>query len=426
MKQFKEINFYVLPLIATNLLQIVIGQFSLAIATNNSKEVLSAISVIQNFLFAFGGILGAFSLAFNILGSRAAAEKSEKKLQDLIKSSLLLDFIIGGAFLLVALIFGSGILELIYGFKRELLSIASLYLAVMSPYILLTLLMFLFSNLLKIEHKTSHIFVINTLSGIIELLLCYFLVPKIGIIGAGISTILSLLFIITVYFIDVKKLVISAVKERSTSKKTLLKLGFPLTIQEIFESVIFILVFDALMSRQGLQTLSIYAIVTQLFSIIRLPAYMYGGAVSVFLPEVRKEKREKPFIYMISSCSLIFYLLLGGLALLFSSLFVQLFLHSPNSQTQLSLHPYLEITIFTMIFTSIYEISKTYLQSSDNENFVVSRTIIVNIISVLVLVFLQITQKQSYANLFLIYGLNLLILSLIFTHRMKKRGNVRV
>lgn len=419
-KQFKEINLYVLPLIATNLLQVIIGQFSLAIATNNSKEILSAISVIQNFLFAFGGILGAFSLAFNILGSRAAAEGQEKKFKNLIKSSFYLDCLIGGVFFVVSILFGSIILHVVYGFHGNLLSTASLYLAIMSPYIFLTLLMFLFSNLLKIERKTSHIFFINTASGLVELGLCYILVPHFGIIGAGIAAILSLIFIVAIYFWDIKLLMLSAMKEHVNSRKVLLKLGLPLAVQEIFESVIFIVIFDAFMSRLGLRVLSIYAIVLQLFSIVRLPAYMYGGATAVFIPEARKNNRVKSFILILSGSSMLLYLILGGLASKFSGVFASLFLHSGGG---LSLHPYLEITILLMVFSPLYEISKTFLQSSDCEKFVVTCTVVINILCVLILIGFQFAKKQSYASLFSVYGLNLLILSVIFIGKMKKIGN---
>lgn len=58
MSYSKEVNRYVFPLIATNIAQLLINQLSLHFAVNDSSVALSGISVIQNFLFAFGGILG--------------------------------------------------------------------------------------------------------------------------------------------------------------------------------------------------------------------------------------------------------------------------------------------------------------------------------------------------------------------------------
>lgn len=98
MSYSKEVNRYVFPLIATNIAQLLINQVSLHFAVNNLSVALSGISVIQNFLFAFGGILGAFSLSFNIKGARAFADNDKKTFKDLLKSSFLLDVMIGVLF----------------------------------------------------------------------------------------------------------------------------------------------------------------------------------------------------------------------------------------------------------------------------------------------------------------------------------------
>ena len=49
MSYSKEVNRYVFPLVATNLVQVLIGQISLHFAVDNSNAALSGISVIQNF-----------------------------------------------------------------------------------------------------------------------------------------------------------------------------------------------------------------------------------------------------------------------------------------------------------------------------------------------------------------------------------------
>ena len=105
MSYSKEVNRYVFPLIATNIAQLLINQLSLHFAVNDSSVALSGISVIQNFLFDFGGILGAFSLSFNIKGAQAFAENDKKHFKDLFKSSLLLDVVIGASFLVLCVVF---------------------------------------------------------------------------------------------------------------------------------------------------------------------------------------------------------------------------------------------------------------------------------------------------------------------------------
>ena len=249
MSYSKEVNRYVFPLIATNIAQLLINQLSLHFAVNDSSVALSGISVIQNFLFDFGGILGAFSLSFNIKGAQAFAENDKKHFKDLFKSSLLLDVVIGASFLVLCVVFRKSFLRLFYGFSGELLGLSTLYLVIMSPYILLTLLTFLLTNVLKVEKKTKPIFWIGLVSSLLDVVMNYYLVLIFGVKGAAISAITSLFLVVLAYFYLVHDVIFEALKSQSTCKKELILFGIPLTIQAIFESVLFIMAFDALMGR---------------------------------------------------------------------------------------------------------------------------------------------------------------------------------
>ncbi|QIM46075.1 sodium transporter [Streptococcus ruminicola] len=410
MSYSKEVNRYVFPLIATNIAQLLINQLSLHFAVNDSSVALSGISVIQNFLFAFGGILGAFSLSFNIKGARAFAENDDQRFKDLLKSSLLLDIIIGVSFLLICLVFGKSFLRLFYGFSGDLLRLSSLYLVIMSPYILLTLLTFLLTNVLKVEKKTKPIFWIGLVSSLLDVVMNYYLVPILGVKGAAISAITSLLLVVLAYFSLVSGVIFEALKSQSTCKKELILFGIPLTIQEILESVLFIMAFDALMGRQGLKILSIYAVISQLFSMVRLPAYMYAGAVSVFLPQANQKHESKQFMRVIYRNSYLLSAVFAVLVTLCANVFAELL----SSQINTNIIALTAFTMLVMAATPLYESSKMLLQSSHAEKWVVSMTTVVNLLSIAVLLIIQILGLQSYQSLYFIYGLSLVILSILF------------
>lgn len=413
----KRVNKYVFPLIATNIAQLLINQLSLHFAVNNSAVALSGISIIQNFLFAFGGILGAFSLGFNIKGARAYVNNEQSRFQDLLKSSLLLDLIIGFAFLILCLLFGEFFLRHFYGFEGELLRLSSVYLKIMSPYILLTLLTFLLTNLLKVEKKTKPIFGIGVTSSILDVLLNYYLVPLFGIQGAAFSAITSLFLVVLSYTVLVYPVIFKSLSRESTTKLELFKFGIPLTGQEILESVLFIMVFDALMGRQGIDTLAIYAVISQLFSIARMPAFMYSGAVSIFFPESQKRNETKKIMNVIYRNT---YLVSGGFVIIIvlgSNFFAQ-FLSDKITQDIMS------TTLFTMIImgaTPLYETTKMLLQSTDDSKWVLKVTTIINVLSVSLLLLIQVVGFQSYYTLYFVYGLSQLILSYSFLkHQYRK------
>ena len=275
----KEINKFAFPLVLTNIGQVIIGQIALHFAVNNSSIALSGISIIQNLLFAFGGLLGAFSLSFNIKSSKAYSNRQTNRFDDLLKSNLTLDLIIGVAFAVFVIIFGNVILKQLYGFKGQLLSLSTIYLVFMSPYIGLTLLNFSLTNLLMW---------VGLISSLIDVVLNYVLVPQIGIKGAAISTIVSLAFISLSYLFMVYPMILKALSITSTTKFELITFGIPLVGQEILESVLFIMVFDALMSRLGVELLAIYAVISQLLSIVSVPSFVYSTTVSIYLPEAEK------------------------------------------------------------------------------------------------------------------------------------------
>lgn len=74
----KELSSFSLPLLASSLLQLLIGQISFAIVSRLSSSTLSSVNTIDSLLFSIGGILGVLSVAFNMLGSKALGQKDKK------------------------------------------------------------------------------------------------------------------------------------------------------------------------------------------------------------------------------------------------------------------------------------------------------------------------------------------------------------
>lgn len=238
----------------------------------------------------------------------------------------------------------------------------------------------------------------------------YYLVPIFGVKGAAILAITSLFLVVLAYFYLVHDVIFEALKSQSTCKKELILFGIPLTIQEILESVLFIMAFDALMGRQGLKILSIYVVISQLFSMVRLPAYMYAGAVSVFLPQASQKHENKSFMRVIYRNS---YLMSFGFAVIVT-LCANVFANFLSSQINTNIIALTAFTMLVMAATPLYENSKMLLQSCHAEKWVVSMTTVVNLLSIAVLLIIQFLGLKSYQSLYFIYGLSLVILSILF------------
>lgn len=420
----KEIHKFVLPLIAMNLLQMIIGQIALINASRDSIQYLSSINTIQTLFFALGGILGAFNYAFNIKGAKLIGAKEEKHYRKFLVSSLKLDLIIGFIFCGLTIIGGRVFLSTVYGFDGEMLDIAFIYLVTTSPYILLTLLMFTLTSVIKIEKKTTWILKVSVLTSVLHILLNILFVRffHLGIIGAGIALIISLFSTVLIYVFLVKGTLKKLKWKDAVYILELITTGLPLMGQEIFEGVLFIIIFEALIARIGIQTLAIYAIIIQVFSIVKMPTFMYGQAITIFLSEALgkkdMEKAKEVFHFSIKG-ALFSYIFLSFLSLIAARLISNLFTTDAFVVSQTP--AYMLIVLSAMVFTAIYETSKNALQASNEEKYVLKATSIVNICILFAMIYLRYQSSISFVGLYLLNGLNILILSIIFLYRCKKK-----
>ncbi|MGM9886751.1 MAG: MATE family efflux transporter [Lactococcus sp.] len=417
----KEIQKFALPLIANNLLNLVINQLILFLAVNQSLENLAGITTIQSLLFAFGGIFGAVALAFNIEGGQLLGKNAEKEFLQLLKSSILLNLFVGLAFVLVTFGVGSLFLQFFYGFQGNMLETSRFYLLIQSPYILLTLMMFLTSNLIKIENKTSLIMWVSLISTASEIIfnLIFVRVLHLGIVGAGLYAILALLIIVVLQSFLVRHRLMLAIHEKARNLKSLIQKSIPLAGQELLEGVIFTLVFEALIARLGVGTLAIYGLCAQALTIIKMPTYMYENAITVFGSKAYGEGNKKKIhqIFKVSLISsMIFYFIFSILIVSNAKPFAHLFSH------ELSNHfaTYLIIALICSVFFISYENLKGILQALNFEKFVLRSTFLINVILFMIIMMSKIFGMTNFTLLYILYGSSLLLLSLIFYIKYRK------
>lgn len=325
------------------------------------------------------------------------------------------------SFLLIFLLFGRDILQVVYGFSGELLGTATLYLAIMSPYILLTLVTFVFTSLLKIEKKTNYILGVSIISALIQVLLSYLLIngnlgfPAMGVLGSGIANMLATLCLLGIYGVLLRESLARGLKQRPRKRAFLLKKSIPLMIQECFEGLVFIIAFEAFVSRLGVSTLAAYAIGSQGLMIARLPALMYGNAVTVFASEANGQKNRQKILAVGKSAfasSFVAYVGIASLIWGFRSAFFQLF---TTDVAVLDLLPaILPIMLGIMLVSPLYEITKYLLQSLECSRMVCLLTGCVNSLVLMGITGFWSSGQLNFFFLYCLYGLNFLILGSFF------------
>lgn len=419
----KQIQSFTFPLITSNLLQVIISQVSLIIISRKSIDSFAIVATIGTFLYAFGGILGATSLAFNIYGAKALGEKDTHKLNAYISSIICLSIFIGMIFIFIELFFGRQIIQGIYGFNGDILNTATIYTFIMSPYILFTLLIFVFTNLLKIEKKTNQIFLISVCCALLQAFLSYILItgklgiPPLGVLGSGAASMISSLVMILIYAFILKDTLLNSIKYRPSKIKFLFIKSIPMMLQECLEGLLFIIVFEGIVARLGVSILATYSIIGQGLMIAKLPTFMYGNAVTVFASQANGENNYGK-IYNIAKItflsSLLAYLIFTFSIWYFKYPFFHLFTSDP---LVFKLIPtMLPIMFLVMIVSPLYEISKYLLQSLEMSSKVFILTAIANIIITTLMIIIWYLKKLSFMILYSFYGLNFLSLGLVFTY----------
>ena len=153
-----ELNKMALPLIAGSITSILMGIIDQAFIGHISLEAYAGVGLVYSCINSLVGVLGAFSIVFNICGSNLKGRNDLKGISE--EFSLLLILCGGiwfGLFILFN-IFCNPILHKGFGLTGKTLQEASEYLRIFSFSIPLNLVIFLYSSVFKIFKKTNHIF----------------------------------------------------------------------------------------------------------------------------------------------------------------------------------------------------------------------------------------------------------------------------
>lgn len=412
-----KLNKYCLPLIFNSFLNMLFSSILFAIIGRTSVETIASVEVIDGFFYTFIGILGVSTLAFNMSVSKV--EIGTRDFYDYFKSIFSLNFVIGIVAVIFSMMFSGTVLNNFYNFEGKILEIGTIYASIQSISILLNLVIFSMSNLMKVRKMTKAIFYAGLISSIVQIIISYILVKMIKVdfsaIAISIGSISSLLIEVIAYVYILKDDFAHAFKIKSSKKLELFKKSIPLIFQEILEGSIFQILLIALISKIGYLTLSSYALTTKMTAIALTPMYVYCNALIIFVSEyMRKNKAHHlkilPIITM--GITLIFYSIISLLFFIFKFQVVRLF-----SDIDEVMSFAIQITGFILFFSSFqifFENTKYALQSLGHSNSVLKITFIINCISIVALYILSRTDFFSIYLIVLVIDCTYLALGIIF------------
>lgn len=426
----KQLNTIAIPLIIQSISSLIISFTDQALVGRISIYAFSSIGVITTLLSFIAGILGFISVSFNIRASKLIGKNNLEEFKDEFISSLLLNTFIGLIFVVLIIFSAKQILVIFYNFSRTILSEALKYFNIMSLYILIQLLLFNFSAYFKVIKNTKYILISSLSASILNILLDYIFIfgklgfPQLGVTGAAMASIISLLLNLLIYILIAKKdivLNISKFKKYWYIIKQELIDSIPLMGQELLEGSIFVIFINAILARIGLIELTSYLLVSQFISIILMPMYMYGSATLTLVSE-NSEQTDFKLLKLIPKysikLSITIYILLSFILILFKNQVPKLITDN-NSVINYSSN-ILVILLLINLLNPIQTIYKYALQAYSDSTFVLYSTAFINFVSLIVMSTLVFIFKVNINGLFIGFLINYILLIYVYIKRYNK------
>lgn len=421
--KYKRINSFAIPLFLNNITALIIGLCDAVIVGRVSTEAFASVTLIANTINSIVGVLGSVSLALNIIGAKLKGKNDEKQLKENMTFHIVLDLIIGiVSFILIAM-FSKIFLKNIYHLTDQILKEGIRYLIIFSLSIIINLLLFTNSAYLKIKEKTKYILIGNLTASIINVVLDYILVfgkfgmPKLGMIGNAIGSVIALLVNLLIYAIVIKKEYLIKINKNKFIEifKETKRISWPIMAQEFLESTLIITIMNSIISSIGLLQVSIYNMVNSIIQIVLMVMYAYGQTSLNFISEDLGKNDIENLKRIPKECefmALVFYMVFGCIFIIYRRYLASLL--SNDTILILEVIRYIPMVIVINIFNLINTILKYSLQAIGKSKWVFNISLLLNMI-LFIGVFISIRLIGNkiifvYIGLFIYY----VILSIVF------------
>ena len=428
-KLIREINSTAIPLILSTVTGTVMGMMDQAFVGHISVYAYGGVGLVASCINSLIGVLGAFSIVFNIRGSHRRGEGDQESLNQLFGNFFLLSLMVGIALCLGFVLFSRPVLELGFGLHGETLTEAENYLQIFSLTIPLNLMLFIYSAVFKIFRKTGIIFLVSLGANLLNILLDYVLIfghlglPEMGTRGAALGTVTALAANLGFYAFLGKDYVRFSRKDLSLEKMgQIFRFSLPFLGQETMEDILFVVGLNGIVARLGVTELAAYNLIAQFTNLILMPMFGYTAAntslVSEWAGKGDRKQADKAGRYTFGLLCIwfaVFYVIL----VLGREEFIRLI--SPDTEVITLAAACMPLALLIQLLNYYGNVWKSSLQSLGWQNWTLRTAFIINL---LVLGFMGAAawSKGKILWIYLIQGLGYLGLSLAYTWKKQRRN----
>lgn len=420
---FYQLNATAIPLILSSVVNVIMGIIDQAFIGHISIYAYAGVGLVLSCINSIVGVLGAFSIVFNIQGSKLSGEKNYQELNNLFSCFCVICFAIGAILTIIFNLFCDSILTKYFGLTGEVLIEAGIYLKVYSISIPLNLLIFILSSTLKIFKQTKYLFVSSIIVNIINVVLDYALVfgklcfPRLETLGAALGTIIALIINLLIYLMLARKYVKFSVNIPNLKKRVweMVSYSLPFIAQEAMEDVIFIIGINSVVAKIGVLELSTYSLITQIANIFLMPMFGYATANTIFVGESNGKKQYEQVFYITKQtiCSLLIWFVALYLLLICFDVSIVDFITNDKSVIYYT-SKVLPLALFIHLFNYYFSVCKSTLQCLGYEKWTLLVAFAINLSS-LIMIFIS---GNNLISIYSIMGIGYFLISVIYSKKL--------
>ena len=346
-KLWKTFLIFLLPLIATNILQNLSGTINTVfVGQMMGVNAIAAVAVFFPILFCLMAFVIGLSAGATVLVGQAWGAKNVEKVRCVVGSTLFMTLIGGSIIALLGVLFAEHIL-LALGTDPDVMHLSLPYVQWMLAGSPLLFIYIIYTSILRgVGDSTTPLIAsgMTILIGVFitpVLIAGYFGFPKMGIVALAIATIvgyLAVLIFLAVYLnkkdhpLKPDRHLLSHIRHQPELSKIILRLGIPTGVQMVTTSVAG-LVIVGLVNRYGSHATAAYGAVNQVLNYIQFPALSISIAASIFAAQAIGAGKSELLNKVTRTALGMNILITGGLvalAYLFSKYLMALFITDPT------------------------------------------------------------------------------------------------
>ena len=295
-KLWKAFLIFLLPLIATNILQNLSGTINtIFVGQMMGVNAIAAVAVFFPILFCLLAFVIGLSAGATVLIGQAWGAQNIEKVRMVVGSTLFMTLIGGSVIALLGVVFAEHIL-LALGTDPDVMHLSLPYVQWMLAGSPLLFIYIIYSSILRGVGDSTTPLIASGMTILIGMFITpvliagYFGFPKMGIVAPAIATIVGYFAVLVFLAIYLNKKdhplkpdhhLLSHIRHHPELIKIILRLGIPTGIQMVTTSVAG-LVIVGLVNRYGSHATAAYGAVNQVLNYIQFPALSISIAASIF------------------------------------------------------------------------------------------------------------------------------------------------